>query len=511
MHALIVTFLALGPPPSTPPPPDEINADGVDSEIGAVCLPAKYSTWSGQTLTATGATCKASVRAAERCPDKFELAWSGCEPAGCSVTVTGPQAERVTVKRTPVKPCAAPAQWKDAKLVLGATPFTGTVHYGDLEGRWSVREIKGGAVADGDRTAIANSAKRVFASVSVDVCVSSGPLDPPANGATDGASNLAEQPDLGAAADLDAVLDDLGTWCRLESKAPRFPKLDTWRRHRETVCLWTDGRGKFVEVYRAPHLLPGKQLNVVLIGPKELALRARQEGTIGYAAELDEQVSTGAALVTPSPPTDVKSGQSQRWVFEGRGAGLAPVIFEREPGKEVYRVEIDYPRTYLGSVRVGFGLVWGNAVGPRYEAVQQPGSPTYEIVQKEGSKVASELVLSYSVYPEAMLGGRNYRERLFSRNNWGFGPVVGIGTVSAANGKVDLFRSLYLGLEFEPVRFFSIAVGPVLRRVDGLADGFHVGSALADARVPTKERLSLGWFFMINVSPRFMKTAAPGK
>jgi len=44
--------------------------------------------------------------------------------------------------------------------------------------------------------------------------------------------------------------------------------------------------------------------------------------------------------------------------------------------------------------------------------------------------VAFELVLAYSVSPEAMLGGCDYRQRLFTRNNWGLGPVVGVGVIS---------------------------------------------------------------------------------
>jgi len=43
--------------------------------------------------------------------------------------------------------------------------------------------------------------------------------------------------------------------------------------------------------------------------------------------------------------------------------------------------------------------------------------------------VAFELVLAYSVSPEAMLGGCDYRQRLFTRNNWGLGPVFGLGGV----------------------------------------------------------------------------------
>ncbi|MEZ4452582.1 MAG: hypothetical protein R3B09_24195 [Nannocystaceae bacterium] len=320
------------------------------------------------------------------------------------------------------------------------------------------------------------------------------------------------EPRPGSPPTLDAALADVPKYCFMKaptSEKPPKSRRTVRRLKRETVCLWTDGE-RVETVLRPKRLLPGQPTRVVVIGPGASSVSVRQEGAIGYELAIDDRTGTTIEAARLADDAETPPGPSQIKYFEGRGPGAASLILKKGD-KELPPVEIYYPNTYMGSIRFGFGIVGGPAVGREYASVKKAGSSTYEVVESATGRLAWELVLAYSVYPEAFLGGRDYGSRLFSRNNWGVGPTVGVGVVSVADGKVDVFKSLYLGLEFEPVRYFSIGAGPVLRRTDRLAEGYQVGSALVDDKVPTRTSVDVGWFVLITVSPQFMKTAFRGK
>lgn len=522
MPVLPLLSLLLAPAPS-----QELTLSIADLAQPSVCIDDAYTPWKGAALRASAPSCEPAITESPACPGKPALSLKNCSfTQDPPLRITGPAGAVLTVKLAAPAACAMKLRFMNEKLVLDKTPpspFTGDLFRLDKSGHPAPKiEVVGGKVT---ASALKDSAK-LWATTGppgsgglceVDVAALTQPVDEVAGG------------ELGAIPDLGEARTDLDGFCWMnpgeaqsgaeETALKEFRReRERMRLRRETVCVWTNGQGKFVTVHRPRHLLPGQRLRFVLRMPEKLTIRARQDGTIGYSPELDDQHATeAAALVNPtkraSETADAAHARvtTQIWEFEGRGPGLAPIILEKEPGKEEHRVEINYPKTYLGSVRLGFSLIGGRAVAPEYTGAKHPGSATHEVVERKEGGLGWELVLGYSVYPEAMLGGRNYRERLFSRNNWGVGPIVGLGAVSVASGKVELFKSLYLGLEFEPVRFFSISAGPVFRRVDVLADGYKVGSALPDATVPTKERFEIGWFVMINVAPRFMKTAFPGK
>lgn len=508
MSTFLLVLAVLGYAPPSPPTPETVTATAEDLKQGWLCVDKKYAKWKKLT---TGSACTVSVEKGP-CTDAIALKLDACWLARDPVTLTGPDAATLIVKLPQSPECTDLLVFegdilnKNEAAGKPSSPFDGTLYYED-KGHLVSKKVEKGKLDDPGvikalTTTLLRTNESGLCSVDKARLVPVPPvIKDPTNGVTP-----APAVDRGVPPDLATLRKSLDEDCWLTSSTG---KIDGWRRRRETICMAMDDKGGFTTLYRPRYLLPGQQLRLVVHVPSKVRLHARQEGTIGGESELDNQVSQTLAASQPAGDKGAAASTgatTQLWTFEGRAAGSAPIIIEEEAGKEAYRLEINYPKTYFGSIRVGFGVVGGGAVGPQYTGVQRPGSSTYEIIEKTGGKLAFELVLAYSVYPEAMLGGRDYRQRLFTRNNWGVGPVVGVGAVSVSGGKFDVFRSLYVGLEFEPVRYFSISTGPVWRRLDRLADGYHVGSAITDATVPTKERIGFGWFVMLNVTPQFMKT-----
>ena len=301
------------------------------------------------------------------------------------------------------------------------------------------------------------------------------------------------------------------------ARTSRYATRVNRRLREETLCLYTTNGTDFSVMHAPTYPLPGKPLRVILLATGEAhleGLKVSQVGTLGLSEPTLDTKEPDAAPVPLTAPEEPKPLQYRVIRFAGRAPGDASVIIKDQDDKELHRSEILLPRTYLGSVRVGLGLVFGRAVERQYEAIKVPGSATYQVTQKDCGlagcdRVAVEFVLAYSVYLEAMIGGRDYQRHVFSRQNWGIGPILGAGIVGQSSDKVDFFKSFYMGLEFEPVRFFSVAAGAVLRRVNTLGDGYRIGSALADKEIPYQQGHAWGAFLMFNFAPAFLKTAQP--
>lgn len=498
-------LLALGY--ASDPPAEAIEATQADVLRGGLCVDAKYADWKAQPPTVEAAGCKpVVVDEAADCASKFKLDLSTCWMADKPLLLTSADVT-LTIRPPSIEPCKHPLVYRDGLLQRASDaakmpgPYGGTLLYPGAEGSRVKVDAVGGVIADPAKVFEAKG-KLLMTFDGGSLCEVDREklVARPAKGDVKAAKDQ-----NGGQEDLDEVRAEFLERCFVD-----FDKSDRWlekrRRRRETVCVWTDGE-RFVTLLRPRRLLPGQPLRFVLIAPKTAQLRAKQEGTIGYEVELDDQVGNIVAASPARGGADATSASATSvWMFEGRAAGPASIVLLNSGDKEVHRVEIQYPKTYFGSLRVGLAVVGLGAVRPEYAAVQRDGSMTHEVAQKAGGRLAFEVVLAYSIYPEAMLGGRDYTQRLFSRNNWGVGPVFGLGVVSVDGSKIQALRSVYLGVEFEPVRFFSISVGPVFRRVDLLADGYRVGSGLPDAKVPIKERVAVGGFLMINFTPQFFKT-----
>jgi len=179
---------------------------------------------------------------------------------------------------------------------------------------------------------------------------------------------------------------------------------------------------------------------------------------------------------------------------------------------EKYSREIIVVTPYQGAMRIGFGIFGGEAVERYYEGRDYPNSRQKEIVCTNENPVDIELVLGYAHFFEK--GGRSHTYDQMN-NEGGFwkywAPYVGIGLVAHdQETAIDIFKSFYLGGEWEPSQHFSLAFTAVFRRVERL-DGVKLGGPVDTPDVPTKNDLGIGYGIVLNISPEFFKFASKTK
>jgi len=157
---------------------------------------------------------------------------------------------------------------------------------------------------------------------------------------------------------------------------------------------------------------------------------------------------------------------------------------------------------YAGAFRVGIAGVF-RAPDQKFEARTFPGSSQSEIVRTARTPI--ELVLGYSLYLEGFDKGRRY---IFKEATpWykaNLGLYFGFGAASIASGSFDFLKSLHVGVEYELSPNLSLALTGVLRRVDQLADGAHVGGP-APATIPVTSGYVPGVAIVLNISPSFFR------
>lgn len=186
-------------------------------------------------------------------------------------------------------------------------------------------------------------------------------------------------------------------------------------------------------------------------------------------------------------------------VFKDEGGGPTPV------NQEV--IEFIVEQTYGAAIRLGISVVGGNAVDREFE-VRSLMSGQSAIAEKSFGNINAELVLGFAPFIDFFRGGRGYSNwRNLTRFPFGISPYVGLGIVNAGQNSLEVFKSVYLGAEWEISGNFSVAVTWVGRRVTRLADGYMVGSTPPGDAVPTVTGFDYGWGIVLNLSPDFFRIA----
>jgi hypothetical protein len=288
------------------------------------------------------------------------------------------------------------------------------------------------------------------------------------------------------------------------------------------VCfVEQDGRLRIVKGPRSHIVAPNQATLVMVSHDPQYAVSIAMAGTVGL---------TQPGVVDFTIP---KVRQESGGVAPPAAAGdeaIDPVISSqpfapRQPGAANIHVEVKTTATpsaviadqtleliveqgYLGAIRLGFGVVGDNAVDRSYAAHLAPGSTQLEIARTSSGKADVELVLGFSAF---IWDGKNGRRYLGGRSAASYllpAPFVGIGLVGDTPTGLTGLRSLYFGVEWEPVRSFSVALTGVGRRVTRLADGYAVGDAVSEGTSFTEQRFEFGVGVVFSVSPEFLRIAA---
>jgi hypothetical protein len=195
-------------------------------------------------------------------------------------------------------------------------------------------------------------------------------------------------------------------------------------------------------------------------------------------------------------------------LFVARLPGNANIHVTIKQGKQVLDqgvFELFVETTYIGALRVGLSPVFFDAVDRQYRGTKLPGSDVAEVTRAGNAVTDLEVVVGYAAFLDGLLSSRPFGRSYSSSHNI-FAPFVGMGLLATANGGLDAFKSIHLGLEAELTPNFSIAVTGVIRRVTRLTEDVHIGSPLANAsEVPTTARAGFGVGLVLNVSPELFR------
>lgn len=223
---------------------------------------------------------------------------------------------------------------------------------------------------------------------------------------------------------------------------------------------------------------------------------------------------TGKVALSPPKLRDATRGkalkpETSRRVFAPRAPGeLALTVTLNGQNKATLTsmsFELIVESTWAGAVRIGVAAVGLGAVDARYGVRPHASGAAFgEVFAEKASPVDGEIVLGYAPYLDD--GGRP--DRGCDLRPLCFGPYVGLGVLAPGADGAVFFKSLHVGLEWEPAPGFSVALTLVGRRVDRLAPDVHIGSPLAVGTSPTREQLGLGVGLVVNVSPDFLKIAS---
>ena len=284
------------------------------------------------------------------------------------------------------------------------------------------------------------------------------------------------------------------------------------------VCVDTRaGRIAYADVvpsYGKP-LLPNKPTLVVVIHQSDQGVSIETDGRTGVFTPGVDRGRDGGGGERVFGAGNEKYADSAKWVT------TTTVIPPLLPGEASVTVKLSsedalldqktisllVQETFSGALRAGIGAVTMGAVDGAYSIRNRAGSPQAEIVSEDPALYNLEFVLGYAAFLDE--GGRPAGGCLTVP--WCFAPFVGVGVLSQdGRGDYRALSSVHLGVEWEPVRNFSIAATLVGRRTDQLAAGLNVGGPATPGDDIITQGYGLGAGIVFNISPSFFKFAASG-
>ena len=283
------------------------------------------------------------------------------------------------------------------------------------------------------------------------------------------------------------------------------------------VCVDTrDGRIAYADVvpsYGRP-LLPNKPTLVVVIHQSDHGVAIETNGRTGvFTPGVDR--GNGKDGERTFGAGNEKYADSAKWVTTTTvippllpGEASVTVKLSNDDGLlDQKQITMLVQETYSGALRAGIGAVTMGAVDGAYAIRTRAGSPQAEIVAEDPALYNLEFVLGYAAFLDE--GGRPAAGCLSAP--WCFAPYVGVGVLSQdGRGDYRALSSVHLGLEWQPVRNFSVAATLVGRRTDRLAAGLEVGGPALPGDDIITQGYGLGAGIVFNISPSFFRFAATG-
>ena len=252
------------------------------------------------------------------------------------------------------------------------------------------------------------------------------------------------------------------------------------------VCMPTDNpkHPAFLE--------PNRTLDVFVVRPRYFPSQVSGVGAVQvtppqvqtskYSFDGSTEKSAQADLSDPADTCVV-----DRWTLGPRGAGSFAVKTElfdssgTEQKATAHLTEFAVEPVYIGAIRVGVA-----AIMPFGQNETQPGTATYSVRTGEGGNTIHRD--SWSPFDLDLIAGYTAfftKRRATEIADGGFGVFSGLGilSVSSTTGNVTGLTSGYLGLEGS-AGGFALELLAGVKRVNMLADGYHVDSGVGGTTVP---------------------------
>lgn len=279
------------------------------------------------------------------------------------------------------------------------------------------------------------------------------------------------------------------------------------------VCAWVEGTTIRFEQAPPPVIRPNISVEVEVIHPSDVNVDVRMTGKRGLFMPGDRITGVDGDAQSDSPrPPPVQHSVRHRFAPRAPGDADVEITITDDEGRIVASRSLEFvvDRTYAGAVRLGFGIVYADAVDRHYEARTIGTNEQAQIVATRGGNSGFELVLGYAPYLFDYIQnrghGRSYTNTTLRDRAGGFAPFAGLGLVEASDTGVEILKSLHMGLEWEPTPNFSIAATAVSRRVTRLTEGARVGDPVT-GEVPTREVIRWGGGVVLSFSTDFFRIA----
>lgn len=319
-----------------------------------------------------------------------------------------------------------------------------------------------------------------------------------AAGQDPGGSLKAAEPSMPASCVLNrAAFTEL---CKRDAASP-----DSEHGSRYLLCIGADGQSTPQELYgpKGHLLLPNRMIEVRIRHPN--------------GAMLEVKGTPGPGLVTPTVKTSGMEAasldacqESVAWLLpRPSGAMSIKTTVKTGASERSMDTELMVKEFFFGALRTGLGLVTLGATDRTYDLRREGTMGPSQIVATNVPNVDFELTFGFAPFLfDLAHGGRSYVDSENLKNfPFGFAPYIGVGVLgtSQGSGSVDVFKTLYAGLEWEPMPNFSVAVTYVLRRVTRLDGQYAEGSMVMLDKPPTVTTHESGLGIVLNMSPDFFR------